>query len=134
MMKYKNHALSCALAMLCLLAPALPVEANEYLYYRDIVIPPFKSMREFFDLPNRSGNYEVTLVSDAIGPLTFRVLRVQDEHERLESKNRSYHIEDHQFQTPFNNPAGKDDLIVVIDNANPLVSAKVSVFVIEPPR
>ncbi|MDX8408894.1 MAG: hypothetical protein R8J84_02435 [Mariprofundales bacterium] len=134
-MKSKQRlALSCTMTVLFLLAYVLPAQANEYLYYRDVVIPPFKSMREFFDLPNRSGNYEVTLVSEAIGPLTFRVLRVQDEHERLESKNRSYQIEDHQFQTPFNNPSGKDDLIVIIDNANPLLSARVSVYVIEPPK
>ncbi len=91
-------------------------------------------MREFFDLPNRSGEYEVTLVSEAIGPLTFRILRVQGEHEQLEVRNRSYHIEDHQFQAPFNNPSGKDDLIVVIDNSNPLKSAPVSVYVVEPPK
>ncbi|MDQ6963851.1 MAG: hypothetical protein Q9M13_02900 [Mariprofundales bacterium] len=118
---------------LSLLVPP-PAHGSEYLYYRDVVIPPFKSMREFFDLPNRSGEYEVTLVSDALGPLTFRLLRVEDEHESLAIKSRSYSIEDHQFQASFTNSSGKDDLIVIIDNSNPLVSARVSVYVVEPPK
>jgi len=122
------------LTLIMLMLFALPSQASEYLYYRDIVIPPFKSMREFFDLPNRSGNYEVTLVSEAIGPLTFRLLRVQDEHQHLAIKNRSYSIEDHQFEASFANSTGKDDLIVIIDNSNPLMSAEVSVYVIEPPK
>jgi len=122
------------LVMIGTLLIALPSQASEYLYYRDIIIPPFKSMREFFDLPNRSGEYEVTLVSEAIGPLTFRILRVQDEHEHLDIKSRSYSIEDHQFQAPFINTSGNDDLIVIIDNSNPLMSARVSVYVIEPPK
>ncbi|MDQ6950123.1 MAG: hypothetical protein Q9M26_00490 [Mariprofundales bacterium] len=122
-----------ALMLPWFLVTAHPTQANEYLYYRDLVIPPFKSLREFFDLPNRSGNYEVTLVSDAIGPLTFHMLRIQGEHERLELQNRSYQAEDHQFIAAFANPSGKDDLMVVIDNSNPLLSAKVSIYVVEPP-
>jgi len=126
----RHHLLSLGMLLLF----ALPAQASEYLYYRDVIIPPFKSMREFFDLPNRSGEYEVTLVSEAVGPLTFRLLRVQDEHEHLAIKNRSYSIEDHQFQVSFTNSTGKDDLIVIIDNSNPLMSAEVSVYVIEPPK
>ncbi len=121
------------LAVLSLLWIA-PTWGSEYLYYRDVVIPPFKSMREFFDLPDRSGTYEVTLVSDSVGPLTFRVLRVQGEHEWLEVKQRSYRIDDHQFQAPFVNTDGRDDLIVIIDNSNPLLPARVSLYVIEPPK
>ncbi|RMH53072.1 MAG: hypothetical protein D6682_00175 [Zetaproteobacteria bacterium] len=121
------------LPVLLLALPAHPTEASEYLYYRDVVIPPFKSMREFFDLPDRRGSYEVTVVSDSLGPLTFRVLRVQGEAERLEVRRRSYRIQNHLFQAAFDNRGGKDDLMVVIDNANPLQSARVSLYVIEPP-
>jgi len=124
---------AAACLLLPLLLAALPAGASEYLYYRDVVIPPFKSMREFFDLPDRSGSYEVTVVSDSLGPLTFRVLRVRDEAERLEVRRRSYRIQNHLFQAPFDNRSGKDDLIVIIDNANPLQSARVSLYVIEPP-
>ena len=58
--------------------PAMAVGENQedYLYYREVNLAPYQHLREFFDIPNRAGVYEVTLVSDSLGPLTFAVLRV----------------------------------------------------------
>lgn len=120
------------LLLLTLSAP-LQAEEQEYLYYRDITIPAFQNMREFFDLPDRSGNYQVTLVSDSIGPLTFRIIRAEEDVEKEIKRHRSYSIGDHEFHYPFANSEGKFDLIVEMANSNPAGSAKVSVIVVEQP-
>ena len=126
------RALLCAL----LLTLSLPVQAaddKEYLYYRDVTVPAFQNMREFFNLPNRKGNYQVTLVSDSVGPLTFRIIRAEEDVEKEVKRQRSYNISDHEFHFPFENPDGKYDLIVEMANSNPVGSAKVSVIVVELP-
>ncbi len=124
-----------ALACLLLLAAASPAQAEEkeYLYFRDVTIPAFQNMREFFNLPDRQGNYEVTLVSDSIGPLTFRIIRAEEDVEREIKRHRSYSISDHEFHLRFPNSEGKFDLIVEMANSNPAGSAKVSVIVVEEP-
>jgi len=106
---------------------------QDYLYYRDVMVPQFQKLREFFDMPDRAGHYEVTMVSDAVGPLTFKLVRVHGEHEETVMQKRSYHVGDHQFQSAFENPEGVDDLLVEIANSNPAVAAKVSVYVVELP-
>lgn len=122
------------LALLLLLAPAAWGQGHEdYLYYRDVTVPPYQQLREFFDLPDRPGNYEITLVSDAVGPLTFKLLRVQEDREHAFRQGRSYRLGDHEFQARFPNPRGLYDLIVVIANSNPAAPAKVSVYVVELP-
>lgn len=123
------------LVCLLLLTLSTPVQAEEkeYLYYRDVTIPAFQNMREFFNLPDRRGNYQVTLVSDSIGPLTFRIIRAEEDVEKEIKRHRSYSISDHEFHFPFNNKEGKFDLIVEMANSNPAGSAKVSVIVVEQP-
>lgn len=106
---------------------------KDYLYFRDANVPPFQTSREFFDMPNRKGFFEVTLVSDSVGPLTFRVVRVHGDVEKTQLQQRSYAIGNHEFQTGFDNLSGEDDLIVEISNSNPATVAKVSVFVVEIP-
>ncbi|MDX8404465.1 MAG: hypothetical protein R8K54_08700 [Mariprofundaceae bacterium] len=125
------RALACLL-LLMLSAPA-QAEEQEYLYYRDVTIPAFQNMREFFNLPDRKGNYQVTLVSDSIGPLTFRIIRAEEDVEKEIKRHRSYSISDHEFHFPFTNREGKFDLIVEMANSNPAGSAKVSVIVVEQP-
>jgi len=105
--------------------------SDNYLYYRDANVPPFQKSREFFDMPNRPGDYEVSMVADAIGPLTFRVVRVIGEQEVTMTQRRSYKVGSHEFQYGFTNPTGKDDLIVEISNSNPAATAKVAVIVVE---
>jgi len=107
--------------------------AQDYLYQRDVKIPAYQTMREFFDMPNRPGHYLVTLISESIGPLTFRVMRIQEEREHTISKKRSYHIGSHEFQQTFENPQGKDDLMVELANSNPAASALVTIYVVELP-
>jgi len=120
--------------LLCLLYQPSSAEAEQdYLYQRDVTVPAYQTLREFFDMPNRPGHYEVTLVSDAIGPLTFRVIRVRGDHETTVGHKRSYRVGSHEFQQGFDNPKGEDDLMVVIANSNPAAKAKVSVFVVELP-
>ncbi|NWF36202.1 hypothetical protein [Mariprofundus sp. KV] len=121
---------------LSLLGGAQPTYATEtdYLYYRDANVPPFQKSREFFDMPNRSGLYEVTMVSDTVGPLTFRIVRVHGDSEETMQQRRSYKVGAHEFQASFNNPEGADDLIVEIANSNPATVAKVAVFVVELPN
>jgi len=104
---------------------------KDYLYYRDANVPPFQKSREFFDMPNRPGSYEVTLVSESIGPLTFRLVRVTGDQEKTVVEQRSYRAGNHEFQARFDNDSGKDDLIVEISNSNPVVAATVSVVVVE---
>jgi len=127
---------SCVFALL-LLASAANAQMlefdKEYLYFRDANVPPFQKSREFFDMPNRKGFFEVTLVSDSVGPLTFRIVRVKGDVERTEVQRRSYSMGNHEFQARFDNAAGEDDLIVEIANSNPAAVAKVSVFVVELP-
>ncbi len=106
---------------------------EEYLYYRDANVPPFQKSREFFDMPNRKGFFEVTMVSDAVGPLTFRIVRVSGDAEKTQVQQRSYRVGSHEFQTRFDNASGHDDLIVEISNSNPAIVAKVAVFVVELP-
>ncbi len=109
------------------------VIAQEYLYQRDVTVPAYQTLREFFDMPNRPGKYEVTMASDSMGPLTFRILRVRGEHEKTVKRMRSYHMESHEFSAEFDNPDGKDDLIVEIANSNPAASARVSLVIAELP-
>jgi len=104
---------------------------RDYLYFRDANVPPFQKSREFFDMPDRPGRYEVTLVSDSIGPLTFRMVRVTGEREHTAVQQRSYRAGEHEFQAEFDNPTGSNDLIVEIANSNPVTAAKVSVYVVE---
>ncbi len=113
--------------------PAPAVSQQDYLYFRDVTIPPFQKLREFFDMPDRPGRYEVTMVSEAFGPLTFRIVRVRGEHETLVVQRRSFQAGNHAFQQAFDNPRGNDDLIVEIANSNPLTRARVSVYVVELP-
>lgn len=123
-----------ALFVIFLLAPQAGMAGEqEYLYYRDVNVPSFQTLREFFDLPDRPGKYEVTLVSDAMGPLTFHVLRVHEEAETTLKRTRSYKVRDHEFHLPFSNPAGRYDLIIAISNTNPAAKAKVSVIIVELP-
>ena len=128
-----------ALLVLLLFEMVLPFtpigaqDGHDYLYQRDVRIPAFQTLREFFDMPNRPGSYEVTLVSDSIGPLTFRIIRVRGEREQTLRQFRSYHLRSHEFQAVFRNPRGSDDLIVEISNSNPAVDATVSVYVVELP-
>jgi len=107
--------------------------AQEYLYQRDVTVPAYQTLREFFDMPNRPGNYEVTLLSDAIGPLTFRLIRVRGEHESTLGSKRSYRVGAHDFQHRFDNAKGEDDLMVEISNSNPAAKARVTVYVVELP-
>ncbi|MDX8408270.1 MAG: hypothetical protein R8L58_07785 [Mariprofundaceae bacterium] len=104
---------------------------QDYLYYRDVRVPPFQKLHEFFDMPDRPGYYEVTMVSDSVGPLTFHVIRVHDDKERSELQRRSYKVGNHEFHAAFKNMTGADDLIVEVANSNPATVAKVSVFVVE---
>jgi len=124
------------LLFVCMLTLPLMVHAKDkqdYLYQRDVTVPAYQTLREFFDMPNRPGKYEVALTSDSMGPLTFRILRVRGEHETTIKRIRSYHMKSHDFQTVFNNAHGQDDLIVEIANSNPATSAKVTVLVVELP-
>ena len=121
------------LLSLLLLPQANAAEIQEYLYYRDVNVPSFQTLREFFDLPNRPGNYEISLVSDSLGPLTFQIFRVHEEEEVSVERTRSYSVRDHEFHMSFKNPQGANDLIVQISNTNPAASAMVSVFVVELP-
>jgi len=111
-------------------ASAIEID-KDYLYYRDANVPPFQKSREFFDMPNRPGSYEVTMVSESIGPLTFRLVRVTGEREKTVVQQRSYRAGNHEFQARFDNMSGEDDLIVEISNSNPVVAATVSVVVVE---
>jgi len=116
-------------ALLCL--PGVSGAKQEYLYQRDVTVPAYQTLREFFDMPNRPGRYEVSMYSEAIGPLTFRVTRVRGEHERLIGSKRSYRVGAHDFQHSFENRDGEDDLMVEISNSNPATAAVVSVYVVE---
>lgn len=113
------------------LATAHADEQKEYLYFRDVTIPPFQNMREFFNLPNRPGKYEVRLLSDSVGPLTFRIVRAEEEIEKEIDRHRSYNIDDHEFHLAFLNPEGKYDLIVEMANSNPISAALVTIIVVE---
>jgi len=130
--------LNCfSLLMLAMLSWTTVAQADDshqdYLYYRDVNVPPFQKLHEFFDMPDRPGHYEVTMVSDSLGPLTFHVIRVRDEKEQTVSLRRSYRIGNHEFHAQFDNPTGTDDLIVEVANSNPAAAAKVSVVVVELP-
>ncbi|MDQ6968244.1 MAG: hypothetical protein Q9M14_06130 [Mariprofundaceae bacterium] len=106
---------------------------EDYLYYREVHLAPYQHLREFFDIPNRAGIYKVTLFSDSLGPLTFAVFRVskEDDVETLVRQERSYNINNHEFQATFNNLQDTDDLLVGITNSNPFWIADVSVIVVE---
>jgi len=119
------------MAVMCLSLPAWGGTQKDYLYQRDVNIPAFQTLREFFDMPNRPGTYQIVLVSDSIGPLTFRVIRVKGEQEHTVKQKRSYRLEHHEFETTFENPHGAYDLIVEIANSNPAASAKVTVSVFQ---
>jgi len=125
--------LAFVMMILVILPPPQTAHAQDYLYQRDVKIPAYQTMREFFDMPNRSGHYLVTLISESIGPLTFRVIRIQGEREHTISKERSYRIGSHEFQQTFENPQGKDDLMVELANSNPAASALVTIYVVELP-
>jgi len=117
--------------LLFVLCMSIPVSAQEYIYQRDVKVPAYQTLREFFDMPNRAGNYEVMLLSEAIGPLTFKVVRVRGDHESTLRRERSYKVGSHSFQLNFDNPNGEDDILVEIANSNPAAAARVSVFVVE---
>jgi len=119
--------------LLLILFASPPASAQEYIYQRDVKVPAYQTLREFFDMPNRPGHYEVSLFSDAIGPLTFRVVRIKGEHESTLVSKRSYKVGSHEFLQRFDNGDGTDDLIVEMANSNPAASAIVSVYVIEIP-
>ena len=124
------------LPLLLFIAPAPSSQAagiQDYLYERDVIVPAYQTLREFFDMPNRPGRYDVTLLSDDVGPLTFRVIRIQGEHEITVGKKRSYQFGSHSFQQTFNNNQGKDDIMVEIANSNPAAKARVTVYVVELP-
>ncbi|MDX8398484.1 MAG: hypothetical protein R8K49_09240 [Mariprofundaceae bacterium] len=123
------------LLLLCACSPAAHAEEHkDYLYYRDVNVSPYQNLREFFDMPDRPGIYQVTLVSDSIGPLTFSLSRVEGDTETLIQQSRSYAISDHEFHAKFKNNTGKKDLLVEIANSNPALPAKVSVIVVELPK
>jgi len=132
----RSFAIGSIALLACLVWLPLNVWADdqEYLYYRDVTVPAYQTLHEFFDLPDRAGNYEVTMLSDAIGPLTFSVFRVHDDKEVLMKRSRSYRVGNHQFHVSFPNPQGARDLIVTIANSNPAGQAKVSVYVVELPK
>jgi len=132
-MKAMRYALLCGLACLISL-PAWAAEDEDYLYYRDVSVSPYQNLREFFDMPNRAGVYQVTLVSDAIGPLTFTIRRVHGDKETVIQQARSFALKDHEFHAQFENAIGQDDLLVEIANSNPALGAKVSVIVVELPK
>ena len=128
--------LSWLFAVLCVLLPHSAMAAGEqqdYLYQRDVTVPAYQTLREFFDMPNRPGHYEVTLYSDAVGPLTFRVIRVHGDHESTLGSKRSYRVGSHEFQQRFDNMRGDDDLMVEMANSNPAAKAKVTVYVVQLP-
>ncbi|MBN4061554.1 hypothetical protein JYT58_01455 [bacterium AH-315-G11] len=121
--------------LLCLSSmPAWAAEQDDYLYFRDVSIAPYQNLREFFDMPNRPGSYQITLVSDSVGPLTFTISRVEGDMETQVKQVRSYAVDDHEFHYAFNNPTGEDDLLVEIANSNPILGAKLSVIVVELPK
>lgn len=128
-MRHLAVALGLFLPLLCV--PPCNALATEYLYQRDVKVPAYQTLREFFDMPDRPGRYEVSMYSESIGPLTFRVTRVQGEHEHLIGSKRSYSVGSHDFQQDFDNGDGKDDLMVKISNSNPAAIAVVSVYVVE---
>ncbi|MDX8393162.1 MAG: hypothetical protein R8K21_01070 [Mariprofundales bacterium] len=109
-------------------------EENEYLYYRDVRVAPYQNLREFFDMPDRFGRYEVTLISESLGPLTFRILRAHDDKESIIKQKRSYHVGNHEFRMLFTIDDKNDDLIVEIANSNPAATANISLFVVEQAR
>jgi len=120
-------------ALLATPAVAADEHQEDYLYFREVHLAPYQHLREFFDIPNRAGVYQVTLLSDSLGPLTFAVLRVlkEDDVETLLRQERSYHINNHEFQVIFKNLQDTDDLLVEITNSNPFWGANVSVIVVE---
>ena len=104
---------------------------KEYLYFRDVTIAPYQNMREFFDLPDRQGRYEIHVISEAMAPLTLKLIRLQGEKESVFVTKRSFHLGDHQFKFHFSNPTGKDDLAIEVANSNPTMAAKASMIIIE---
>jgi len=106
-------------------------EKNDYLYYREITIAPYQNMREFFDLPDHAGVYDVTLLSQAMTPLTFHLIRLHGDEEKSLKKKRSYHLGNHRFEYRMNNPKGDLDLAVEVANSNPTMKVKVTIVVVE---
>ena len=134
---FRQLRLGASIIFLCLLtwsAPAQAEEQQDFLYYRDVLVPPYQSLREFFDMPERPGHYEVNFVSESLGPLTFKVVRVHEELETVIREARSYRIGSHEFRVAFDNTKGVDDLRVEVSNSNPLVVAKISVIIVEVPN
>ncbi len=104
---------------------------KEYLYFRDVTIAPYQNMREFFDLPDRRGRYEIHVISEAMAPLTLKLIRLRGEEESVFVTKRSFHLGDHQFKFHFSNPTGKDDLAIEVANSNPTMAARASMIIIE---
>lgn len=127
---WRFAALTGLLGVMAAASSAATVVEN-YLYYRDANVPPFQTSREFFSMPQRPGKYEISLISESTGPLTFRIVRVHDEKEITLQQARSYKVGNHEFYAHFDNPLGHDHLIVEIANSNPLAVAKVAVIVVE---
>ncbi|MDQ6955263.1 MAG: hypothetical protein Q9M20_07450 [Mariprofundaceae bacterium] len=85
-------------------------------------------------MPDRAGSYQLALVSDSVGPLTFTISRVRGDVEIMVKQARSYSIGNHEFHFDFENPTGLDDLLVEIANSNPALPAMLSVIVVEHPK
>jgi|UPI0003787BCE hypothetical protein len=119
------------LTLLLSVAEATAEEEKDYLYYREISIAPYQNMREFFDLPDRAGVYDVTLLSQAMTPLTFHLIRLHGDEEKSVKKKRSFHLGNHRFEYHMNNPKGDLDLAVEVANSNPTMKVKVIIVVVE---
>ncbi len=125
------------MALFCIISgvhDAMAKESGkEYLYFKTMTIAPYQNMREFFDMPDRAGQYEVSVLSDAMTPLTLHIVRMQGDEEKTIKKQRSYHLGDHHLQYQFHNPKGLYDLAVEVANSNPTMKITVSIIVVESP-
>ncbi len=106
-------------------------EERGYLYFREITIAPYQNMREFFDLPDHPGHYDIQVLSEAMTPLTVHVIRLRDEQETIFARKRSFHLGNHRFQFHFTNDRGSDDLAIEVANSNPTRKVTVSMIIIE---
>jgi len=107
---------------------------KEYLYFKTMTIAPYQNMREFFDMPDRAGQYQVSVLSDAMTPLTLHIVRMQGDEEKTIKKQRSFHLGEHHLQYQFDNPKGMYDLAVEVANSNPTMKITVSIIVVELPH
>jgi len=112
-----------------LLLPVLALAGDKFVYQREIKVPPFQRVHEVFELPARPAKYDVAMLSDSLGPLTFRVLQLSGSGERELLNKRSLKLSNHQIYTSFYNPGGEYKLVVEIANSNPASIAHVTVIV-----